>query len=201
MRHFTIFKSAINYTGGKYIAETPKEAAIKAAKLLLKKSNILTMKFVMKETSKNSKNRLYFYKYIFKKNNIEVSKNKRMGGSYKFPIERKFVLSFKNLGYIHASNKISYTKSKNNATTWIAEESNMTSNDGRTLYHIYSDDQIQNDLGFQKVKIVDEYQFIPRLGIRMNYYYDKGNFYPYTVNIQTQTMNQHYYDHLKTSYI
>jgi hypothetical protein len=196
MRYFTIFKSGINYTGGKFVADTPKEAAIKAAKTLFKRSQISKMDFVIKETSKNSKNKLYFYKY-----NIDAHKIKRIGGSYEFPIERKIVLSFQNLGYIHASNKISYVKSKNNATVWIVEESNLTGNDGRVLYTIYSDDEMQHDLGFQKVKIGDEYQFQPRLGIRTNYYYYRGNFYPYTVNIQTQTINQHPYDYLRTSYV
>jgi hypothetical protein len=196
MRYFSIFKSGINYTGGKFVADTPKEAAIKAAKTLFKLSQLSKMNFVIKETSKNSKNKLYFYKYNSYAQNI-----KRIGGSYRFPIERKIVLSFQNLGYIHVSNKISYVKSKNNATVWIVEQSNLRGNDGRILYTLYSNDDMQRDLGFQKVKIGNEYQFQPRLGIRTNFYYYRGNFYPYTVNIQTQTINEHPYDYLKTSYI
>jgi hypothetical protein len=212
MRYFKIFSADIHHTAGRYAAEKPRDAAKKAAAALFKTSyKIKTLNLSIKETTKNSQHKVYHYKCTYD-TKIRIMSRKKTGGNDTFPLERKFILELKDHGYLVIIEKgpsqkpeIVFSKEKNNATIWNAEESSTRANDKRPLYNIYSNinDNIEIDLGFELVK-VDEGRdsvMMPRLGIRPSFYYKIGKFYPYTTNILTDKIGEHDYNYFKVEFV
>lgn len=75
----------IHTVGGRYLADKPMEAAKKAASKLFKDSKVKRMTFCLRETTKDSKKKLYHYKAdkLVKggfKVSVDKSKKKNKGG-------------------------------------------------------------------------------------------------------------------------
>lgn len=74
--------------GGRYSGSSPLSVAKKVAELLLEKSNKNTVSFCLRETTRNSKKKLYNYVGYWKKGKVCVRVNKRKvrGGNAKIVI-------------------------------------------------------------------------------------------------------------------
>ena len=215
MRHFKIVSADVQYTPGRYSAEKPKDVARKVAITLFKKScNKKTINFTIKETTRGSNHKVYSYTSMYK-NRIQIISKKRVGGADTFPLTQEFILHFQNEGYlfidfINQRAKINFTKTKNNAVIWKVDKSEHKAIDKRPLYNIYSNDD-EHVLGVEKIQIgnshVENAQtdndsiFVPRLGIRVNFYYEKGNLYPYVVNNITRTIVEYPLDYLRVEFV
>lgn len=80
-RYFTIHNSSIGIKGGRYTAERPMHTAHNVAEKLFRNlSNPTTIHFCIRETTKNSKHKVYHYVANNSKHKITVrsDKQKRM---------------------------------------------------------------------------------------------------------------------------
>lgn len=92
-RKFTVEKSSIGESGGRYISETPSAAAKKAAsRLFAKKTDLKPIKFTLRETTRGSSKPVYEYtasKEKLKNPSTRIIKDKN-GNEKK--IENKYII-------------------------------------------------------------------------------------------------------------
>ncbi len=195
MRYFTIISSNIQYNGGRYMAETPKNAAKKSAKFLFTKTSIVKIYFCIKETTKNSKHKEYYYTAIHKGDKIQVLSQKKKTGGNHFFTNKKFYLQWKNDYLLLDNTGVKPTPHISNATLWEAD--NETIINGKTVYNIYGGED--DKLGFIKDRNTGEYT--PKMGYNIYYYYDRGYFYPLVQNVLNHTIVELAYDKLLVQFV
>jgi len=76
-RNFTIFYSSLGVKGSRYSDTVPINVAKKFAKKIFSNNNICKIDFCIRETTKNSKKKLYYYTAIKKGDNIKVKSDRK----------------------------------------------------------------------------------------------------------------------------
>jgi hypothetical protein len=178
MRYFTVYSPGTKLNTRTYFGEKPILAAQKAADALFQHSYTSNIPFCIQETTKNSKNRKYFY--IAKKENsvikVTSAKVKKQGGNS--IIGKNIYLQQLNNKYLYKSKGIiSEVNDTNQASIWTVDEVGEE-NHGKLVFYIYDEDD--NKLGVEKNRDTGSYKL--KSGRSAYFYYEDGYLYPFVVN-------------------
>lgn len=184
-RYFTIHKSYISTQAIRCKAETAIQAAKLIAKKLFTHTNKSKISMSLRETTKDSKKRIYNYIGTNYNNQIKVVSHRKSKGGNEENIEDKtFILQHQNGRFIkhfdrnpgYDGKKYEYTNYEGGATLWVAQYSGEKTSLNKNIYKIHIYPYKKN-----KYNLLYYYYELFITSIRTKYFvcdYDRGYFYP-----------------------
>jgi hypothetical protein len=190
-RYFMLHKSSIATQAIRCKAETAIKAANAIAKKLFKQTNKTKISMSLRETTRDSKKRIYSYIGTNYNNQIKiVSNRKSKGGGEEVIQNRTFIIQDSNGMFlrnlpVQKNNKFyDYTDNENDATLWVAVYSGKRTNSDNYLYnlHVYPYEQNLYDILNYDTDVLNGFGHISNIRLRLFICdYDRGYFQPFSI--------------------